>query len=140
MEVFPLGVRRYTIDDGEIAVVVSTGDMAPKAIDEWAQVMIDTIQRRVATGLPVYMITESSAGEHGFSRYARARVEDIQNSVPSDYPIYAAMLFPKGIVSQFVGTFVNTVMRMRATKVQNRMFSSRDEALRWLYDVQSRHT
>ena len=138
-ETFPLGVKRFYAEDDEIAVVVSTGDMSHGAIDEWVDVMTDTIQQRVDVQQPVFMLTTSAVEEQGFSRYAQKRVEGVLNAVPNNFPVYAAMVFPPGIISQFVSVFLNSMMRRSAKQIRAEMFTDREHAITWLNHMRARH-
>ena len=138
IETFPLGLQRYYLEAGEIAVIVGTGGMSREAIDEWADAMIDVIHTRAAAGKPAFVLSDTSAKEQGFSNYARTRVNSINESIPPGMAVYTAMLFPSSVISQFITLFVGNLMRMTSKDLHTRMFNDRDEALAWLNAMRAR--
>ena len=138
LTIYPLGVRRYYREDGEIAVIVGTGNMTRKTFDEFVSALQDAISKRVATGLPVYIIGDVSNKDQELSNYARRKLSAFHDSLPDNVPVYGAMIVPMTVMAQDTTMYVESLLRMTSKRVEARMFTNLEPAIAWLNEMRAR--
>lgn len=80
------GHQLLWLDDGRIALIRGAGDMSRPAIDDWAQLVLDTI-RQFPPNMAVCILNDLTHPEQGFTPYAQERVKQLYHHIPTDRPI-----------------------------------------------------
>lgn len=125
------GTRREWRDENRIAVIVGTGRMDRVVIDEWADLVIETIQHWPLPG-PIPLLIDLTAENQGFTPYAAKRTEDVYEAVPAGRVVFGAIVLPPGIINSLVSLFVRR-QHSKAGRIIERVFTSHADALEWLH-------
>ncbi len=135
IEYYGGGLARQWIDDNQIVIIITVGDMTHAGIDAWADLLVDTV-RGWPPDRPILILHDLSHPNQGFTSYARERAADLYTALPSDREVYHALV----VNVSFVRAMINFFLRRRRSsmgKLHERMFTSNREALRWLRHVLS---
>lgn len=127
------GLARQWIDDHQIVIIITAGDMTPRGVDAWADLLIDTVTHW-PPDRPILILHDLSSPSQGFTTYARERAGDIYAALPADREVYHALVVNVG----FVRSMINFFLRRRKRQYQRmheRMFTTNRDALRWLRHV-----
>jgi hypothetical protein len=129
-ETLAYGMTRRWVDDDQIAIVKTQGDMSHAAIDAWADMLIEMLTDWPA-GQDIAFLHDLRAPAQGLSPYARRRVMDILAAIPDDRPTYTAILLPHTFVNRIIMMFVRT-RPFRQKQHDVRVFNTQEDALAWL--------
>jgi hypothetical protein len=130
IETYEYGITRQWLDGGRIAQITTQGDMTRGAVDQWAELVIDTVRTWPDDG-PIFLLEDLSHRYQGFTHYARQRAEDTYRSLKEGQRGYLALILRHSIIMQIISLF----LRRRPPGpgiIEERIFTSYDEALRWL--------
>lgn len=129
-ESFNYGVSRRFVDDEQIAIIKTQGNMNPRSVDEWAAVCVDTIHQFPAPQ-PICVLHDLRAPSQGFSAYVRQRSEEIFAEVPSDQMAYTAIILANTFMNRIIGFYLRTRPSV-APNHQVRIFLTVEDGLNWL--------
>lgn len=132
MENYPYGTRRYSLDDDSIVVIEGAGSVARSAVDEWANVMIDSIQHYR------YILSDNTNRAQGFSPYLRLRAEDIYQTLPNDRQTVGAFIFGHHFMFRLMGLIAQRMLAANKP-VSIKLFTEREKALEWLRQQRETH-
>ena len=136
-EEFEFGLIREWIDDGGIAVIHGQGNMARKAVDAWADLVLRTAHE-FPEGQPVYLLHNLTHPDQGFTPYAKRKTEELYDYAP-DVPIYSAIVLRNTIINRLISLFVQSISP-RSRNVRQQVFISEEAALSWLRTMVSNPT
>lgn len=136
IEQYDYGITREYIDDGQIAVITTQGDMRRAAIDTWADLSIDTMQTWKPER-PILILQNLSHKDQGITPYSRKRAEDAFKQIPSQ-PLYSAIILPNSFINRVIGLFVGR-QRMGQNQ-ESRIFTNLEDGLAWLREKQKKST
>ncbi len=125
------GHTREYPDNTPIVIVRGSGEMSRKATDDFADLLVDTVERNDALKQYVYM--DVSSKSQGFAPYSMTKMNQVLNNLPKEKEFYVSSV----ISIKFIAQLVNIFLRGRRGKFKNliaRIFSDHDEAMAWLKD------
>lgn len=131
VEQFDYGITRTWLDEGEIAVITTQGNMAREAVDVWATLAINTVNQW-PDGKPIFILHDLTHPRQSFTPYGLKRAEDIYGAIPPTIKGCSAVAVRAGPINHLIAMFVRR--RKNAGQFQERIFTSRDEAIKWLRD------
>lgn len=131
----PHGTRREWLMDetdlAPIAVIIGTGQMERAVIDEWADLVIETILTWPPERRPISLLLDLTSDTQGFTPYARKRAEEVYDAVPAGGIVYGAIVIRAGIINSIISLFVRR-HQSKAGEIYERVFTALDDALAWL--------
>lgn len=126
-EVFAGGIRRKRIDSN-IVLIKGIRSFDQEIIDEWATVMAATIRNWPNQG-PIGIISDYSGVAGSFTQYARAKINEVLATVPTDRDAFIVAVVPDSSMSRVMNLFVQTRMLNR-TRV--RVVADNLTAFQWI--------
>lgn len=134
VEHYDYGIRREWLDDHQIVMISTQGDMSRDAVDTWAELVIATAKNWTADK-PIYIIHNLSARSQGFTPYSRQRAEETYDYIAAGQQAYIALVLPDGVIPRLVSLFLRR--RKGSTgNIQERIFTSVEDALAWIRRMQ----
>lgn len=106
-EQFEYGMSRRYVHEGRIAIIKTAGDMRRRAVDAWAQLLIDTIAKW-DDEQPICVIHELTSPNQGFSPYVRQQSETVFDHIPHDRPVFSAVVLPDTFINRIIGFYLRT--------------------------------
>lgn len=132
VQTYPYGTQRYFLDDAGIVVVVGSGDMRRPGVDEWAEVMTDTINT-FPNPARTFMLLDLTHPDQGFTPYSRVKASEVASRIQAGRTLIIALLFDNSILNNIVAIFMNRiVMMMMQSRLLFKTFLDREQALAWL--------
>src|SRR5690606_21587296 len=101
VENYDYGIVRYWLDDSQIVVVKTQGDMSKKAIDTWASLLILTMQEWKKPQA-IAILHDLSHPQQGLTPYARERTADLLNHIPKHQKVYSAVILPNSFMFRII--------------------------------------
>jgi|GEM_PF-2557698 hypothetical protein len=129
-EAYPYGTQRYALDDG-IRVVVGSGDMRRHSVDEWTEVMTQTINT-FPHPTHTLLLLDLTHPNQGFTPYSRIKASEIVDNIQPGRTVVIALLFRDSIINNIVMIFMNRIVMMRQSKILFKTFLRREQAVAWL--------
>lgn len=127
------GITRYCMEDGQVLVVASEGDMSREAIDAWASVVRETL-----LGYPadrhLFVVLDLSGPRQGLTPHSSYRARELYQMVVSERIVgtSVAVILRDSIIAQIISVFARQLASGRRDFHQ-RIFTNMDAALEWLH-------
>lgn len=123
------GVISYTLDDGNIRVIQTEGDMSRQAVDAWATAVHHLFHNASAPHL--FAIYDMSHPRQGITPYGMKKAEETYTYIPPHCYGHVAILFPNTIIFRMAANFAARISR-RYQNCEVRLFTQSADALKWL--------
>lgn len=126
------GITRYCLEDGQVLVVASEGDMSREAIDVWAGVVRETM-----IGYPadqhLFVVLDLSGPRQGLTPHSSYRARELYQMVVSERIVgtSVAVILRDSIIAQIISVFARQLASGRRDFHQ-RIFTNMDAAREWL--------
>lgn len=120
------GISQYWLMDHQIVVFEAT-QSTRVVVDAWVNTVMD-VMKNWPKDCPYLALHDFRGKNIAFTPYARKRAQEL---VPLSSPVpgYAAVIVPGSFVAQIIMLFMRT---QKAGNINNQLFFSYDEGLRWL--------
>lgn len=135
--VYNYGITRSFINNGQIAVVRTEGDMSRHAINTWASLLILTMQEW-KSDRPLAFVHNLTHPNQGLTPYARERTIDLVQRRPKDIMVYSAVVLPRTFMHRIIDMFLRTpIFHQDGHEV--RIFHAEQHAINWLEEKLANH-
>ena len=133
LEVLADGLKRQLYDNGQI-VVYTLETTRRETIDTWAEIVIDRL-KKWPEGKPYLVIHDAS--RIFLTPHLRIRSQEIAETPREDVQGAYAVVLPSSVVGQLMKLFVRRKLAANKTGRQANVFTSLEEALIWLREIQN---
>lgn len=134
---YTYGITRYCLEEGQVLVVASEGDMSREAIDSWAGVVRETMM-----GYPadrhLFVVLDLSGPRQGLTPHSSYRARELYQLVVSERIVgtSVAVILRDSIIAQIISVFARQLASGRRDFHQ-RIFTNMEAALEWLRSEQA---
>ncbi|MDX1995020.1 MAG: hypothetical protein SF029_21750 [bacterium] len=131
-EQYPYGIRVEWLDNNQIAVISTEGNMSRDAVDTWADVTLQTINNY--PGNRGYFLFDMTGRDQTYTPYGVWRTEKLVKSIPPEKHGYAAIVLKQhqDLLSRHLLDVIEAIVRIRSRQIKTKFFVYQDEALEWL--------
>lgn len=136
-ETYGYGITRSYIDNGNIIIFRTQGDMSRDAINTWASMLILTMQEWKSER-PIAALHDLTHPNQGLTPHARERTIDVMKRRPKGLTIYSAVVLPNTFMHRIIDMFLRTPIFHQAGH-EVRIFPSESQALDWLREQLAKH-
>lgn len=137
-ECFGYGITRTYLDEGQIVLIKTEGDMSHNAINTWASLLILTIQESDKER-PLAVLHDLTHPNQGLTPYTRERTAQVLKSIPENQSTFSAIVLPRTFMNRIIEMFVRTPI-FKHPSHEIRVFPERDLALNWLREKLQAHS
>jgi len=133
-EQFNYGITRVQSRDGRVVIITSEGDMTRHAIDEWYDVVHDTLVNW-SNGTTVRLCLDLTHPNQGVTPYSMSRIPELYQlaEVKLDMKAKVAIVLRNWLVIR-IFTAIFKHIRENHINVDEKIFHTRDEASAWLLE------
>ncbi|HLA45573.1 MAG TPA: hypothetical protein VJZ27_19145 [Aggregatilineales bacterium] len=133
-EHFAYGVTRMQCFDGQVVIITNRGDMSRHAIDEWFEVVYDTLDNPSAD-TSIRLCLDLTHPNQGVTPYSMSRIPELYQlaDVKSHVQAKIAIVFHSRMLTRIFTGIFKRIGENRAS-VREEIFLSQDDAMAWLLE------
>lgn len=130
IEHFGQGIRRYWLTT-RVVVIETDGDMSIQAVDQWAEVVVETINGYPASEPAVFLLHNLSHPNQRITPYSRQKAQSIYSRLDTHRPVYMAVVMAHPVLIQIASVLARVWLTPKAS-MQQKLFVTPEAALEWL--------
>jgi hypothetical protein len=124
------GIRREWLDGGAVCVLTVPDTINQETVAYWGACVLESLGQ-FPPGVPARLLHDLSGLGGRIPSYVRKQADRLYHDLATQKRLFGAFVVPDGLVTDVL-TVIHETRPPQTTHIEERLFSTREDALAWL--------